>query len=120
VAGRSDSNTVTGNPNHYFDPTAFFLPPAGFYGNAGRNILIGPGVVNFDGSLMKITPLSFREGSRLEFHADFFNVLNHAHFGLPSAAVLNPSNRQYVATAGLITKTVGAPRQLQFGLKLIF
>jgi len=121
VAGRNSSNIVTGNPTEYFDPKAFFLPPPGFYGNAGRNILMGPGFVNFDLSLEKNTPVKIREGSRLEFRADFFNLFNRTNFGPPgSTQILNPSNRQYIAGAGQLTKLVGSARQLQFGLKLVF
>jgi hypothetical protein len=121
VAGRNSSNIVTGNPNQYFDPTAFFLPPAGYYGNAGRNVMTGPGFVNFDLSLFKSTPLSVREGARLEFRAEMFNLFNRANFGIPSSLqVLNGSTRAYIGGAGKITSTVGSSRQLQFGLKLIF
>ncbi len=130
VAGRSFDSIVLGDPNQYFDRSAFVLPPAappgfpagsGFYGNAGRNIVIGPGFMNFDMSLTKSTPLGIREGNRLEFRAEFFNLFNRANFALPaSLQVLNPANRQYVAGAGKIAKTVSSSRQMQFGLKLIF
>jgi hypothetical protein len=132
VLGRSSSSIVTGNPNGYFDPSAFILPPAapagfpagsGFYGNAGRNILTGPGLVDFDFSLQKSTPLKIREGSRLEFHADFFNLMNRANFAIPPAnlsQVLNPTTGAYIPSAGQITTTVTSSRQLQFGLKLLF
>lgn len=130
VAGRSFGGIVIGDPNQYFDPKAFILPlpappgfPAGsgFYGNAGRNFLLGPGLVNLDFSLQKNTPVRIREGSRLEFHADFFNLFNRANFGVPSSVqVLNPSSGQYIAGAGKITRTVTSSRELQFGLKLIF
>ena len=122
MAGRSSSSIVTGNPNQYFDPKAFFLPPPGFYGNAGRNHVIGPGLVSFDFSLQKNTPLGIREGSRLEFHADFFNLLNRANFGIPRSSqlqVLNPTTGAYIAGAEKIHNTVTSSRQLQFGLKLV-
>ena len=64
-----------------------------------------------------------KEGSRLEFHADFFNLFNRANFGPPVAAnsqVLNPTNGARLGTAGLITKTVSQARQMQFGLKIVF
>jgi hypothetical protein len=109
-----------GTPDLYFDPCAFELPPAGFYGNAGRNILIGPGLLNFDLSLQKSTALAFSEASRLEFRADFFNLFNHANFGSPSEAVLNPANRRYIAGSGLIIRTTTTARQLQFGLRMTF
>ncbi len=121
--GRSSGSMILGDPNQWFDPTAFMLPPPGFYGIAGRNILIGPGYQNFDFSLMKSTPLGIKEGSRLEFRAEFFNSLNRANFALPptnALQVLNPTNRQYVPGAGRISKTVTPSRQIQFGLKLVF
>lgn len=122
-SSRSFSSIVLGSPNKYFDPQAFFLPPAGYYGDAGRNILIGPGLLNFDFSLHKTTPIPMGEAGKLEFHADFFNLFNRANFANPRAPqqqVLNPANGQYIAGAGQITSTVSNSRQLQFGLKLIF
>ncbi|MBI2817466.1 MAG: TonB-dependent receptor [Acidobacteria bacterium] len=109
-----------GTPDRYFDPCAFFLPPAGFYGNAGRNILIGPGLLKVDFSLMKHFSMPITEGSRLEFRADFFNLFNRPNFGTPSIQVLNGSNGRYITTAGRITNTTTTGRQLQFGLKLTF
>ena len=112
-----------GTPDRYFDPCGFVLPPAGFYGNAGRNILIGPRLVNFDFSVTKKTRVPMGEAGSLEFHADFFNLLNHANFAVPRAPqgqVLNPATGAYVAGAGKITNTVSSSRQLQFGLKLVF
>jgi hypothetical protein len=130
--GRSFNSIILGGVNQYFDPTAFVPPPvappgftagSGFYGNAGRNILIGPGLVNLDFSLHKSIALGIREGSRLEFHADTFNLLNRANFAVPGPAqsqVINPTTRAYIAGAGRITNTVTSSRQIQFGLKLLF
>jgi len=133
VAGRSFDSIVTGDPNGWFDPTAFVLPPlppagfsGGFYGNAGRNILIGPGLLNFDFSLQKNTPLPFGEGKQLQFHANFFNLFNRTNFSNPRvdlSQVLNPTLRTtgpYIAGAGKIVDTATSSRQLQFGLKLVF
>jgi hypothetical protein len=121
--GRSYGSMVIGDPNQYFDPTSFILPPVGFFGIAGRNIITGPGLENFDLSLAKMTPLGIREGARLEFRAEFFNLINRANFAVPSSlSVVNPStpSNPYVAGAGLITKTVTSARQMQFGLKVVF
>ena len=123
VSGNSFSSMVTGNPNAYINESAFVLPPANFYGNAGRNILTGPKLFTFDFSLQKSIPLHLREGTRLEFHGDVFNLFNHANFATPTAAqsdVLNPATGAYIPGAGKITSTVTSARQLQFGLKLIF
>ena len=122
IPGRAFGDLVRPrNPNEYFDASVFVLPPTGFFGNAGRNILVGPGVLNFDFSLTKNTRLGISEGSRLEFRADFFNLFNRANFATPALReVLNPATRQPIAGAGRITRTVTTARQLQFGLKLIF
>lgn len=121
VASRSFSSIILGGPDRYFDSSAFVVPPPGFYGNAGRNILIGPGFTTMDASLMKSTPLAIREGARLEFRADFFNLGNRANFARPGfLQVLNPATAQPIPSAGRITQTVGTSRQLQFSLKLIF
>ena len=50
-------NIITGNPNQWFNPAAFLQPPpnSGFYGNLGRNTLIGPGLATWDFSTVKDT-----------------------------------------------------------------
>jgi len=135
ILGRSNGNIVSGTtagcpgtlagqklgkPNLYFDPCAFVLPPVGFYGNLGRNTLIGPGLLDFDFSLDKNTRVHLTEAGRLEFRADFFNIFNRPNFGKPAVNVLNATTRQPVAGPGLITSTTTSSRQLQFSLKLIF
>jgi hypothetical protein len=109
-----------GTPDLYFDPCAFMVPAPGFYGNAGRNIIIGPGFMNVDLSLSKSTPIGvLGEGSRLNFHADLFNVMNRPNFGRPSNAVLDLQGRVFT-NAGRIGSTINSERQIQFGLKMIF
>lgn len=105
--GTLDNPTI----DRWFDTSAFATPAQFSYGNSGRNILYGPGRVNMDFSLFK----DFRlvEAVKLQFRTEFFNVFNHAQFDLPNAAV-GASN------AGTITGIVGTPRQIQFGLKLVF
>ena len=41
------------DPQRFFNTSAYSLQPFGFYGNAGRNTLIGPGVINWDFSTIK-------------------------------------------------------------------
>ena len=115
-AGASN-NPVLGGPDRYFDSSAFELPLPGFYGNLGRNTLIGPRFVNVDLSLVKITPIG--ERFKIEFRAEFFNLLNRANFGLPSLAVFN-ANGTVRGAAGRISETTTTSRQIQFGLKLYF
>jgi hypothetical protein len=109
-----------GTPDLYFDPCAFTIPAAGFYGNVGRNIIIGPGFLNVDMSLTKSTAIgALGENGRLNFHADLFNVLNRPNFGRPSNATTTATGSVFT-NAGRISGTIGSERQLQFGLKLIF
>jgi len=101
-------------PDRWFNTDAFsdVLPPGVFaYGNAGRNILIADGINNLDLGLFK----NFRLGEerRLQFRAEFFNVANHANFGIPER------NRASSAF-GRVNATTTLNRQIQFGLKFIF
>jgi len=95
----------------------FILPPAGTFGNAARDSLIGPGLATLDLSLFKNIPIS--ERTSLQFRAEVFNTLNRANFGVPNALTLNPDGTPR-ATAGLITTTTTTSRQLQFGMRLVW
>jgi len=107
---------VLGNPNEWFNPHAFVLPAAGTFGNVGRGVYSGPGLVDVDASLFKTTAIT--EKVNLQFRVELFNMLNHPNFGTPNATVF--SNGAYSVSAGLITTTATTSRQIQFGLKLIF
>ncbi len=109
---------ILGKPDQWFDPTAFLQPPAnsGFYGNLGRDTLIGPGLATWDFSAIKNTPI--HERLSLQFRAEIFNLLNRANFNTPNLIVFTPSGVS--GTAGAITGTSTASRQVQFGLKLLW
>jgi hypothetical protein len=107
---------ITGNPNQWFNPSAFILPTPGTYGNLGRGTLTGPGLADVDFSLFKTTGIT--ERTNLQFRAEFFNILNRSNYGPPNANVFSGS--AVSPSAGLITTTATFPRQIQFGLKLIF
>jgi hypothetical protein len=117
---------LLGNPNQWFNPNAFLAPsfgtPAltlangGFYGNVGRDTLIGPGLASWDFSMLKDTRI--RERLNVQFRAEIFNLLNRANFNLPNAVVFTPSGVS--PTAGAITSTSTTARQVQFGLKLLW
>jgi hypothetical protein len=112
---------ILGSPNQWFNPNAFLAPAntaanGGFYGNVGRDTLIGPGLATWDFSVLKDTRL--RERLNLQFRAEIFNLLNRANFNLPNAVVFTPSGVS--PTAGVVTSTSTTSRQVQFGLKLLW
>jgi hypothetical protein len=109
---------ILGNPNQYYNPNAFAVPLNGTYGNAGRNILEGPGLINVDVSLMK--KILLRERVTLQFRAEFFNILNHTNLNSPNPIVFTAATGGPSPTAGLITSTTTTSRQIQFGAKLIW
>ena len=72
------------------NPAAFNLQGPTI-GALGRNSLAGPGAMNFDWSLAKSFSLPWLgESGRLQFRADFFNVLNHANLRNPANIIGNP------------------------------
>lgn len=111
-----------------FNPYAFAVPVAGsgdLYGNAGRNILIGPRYSRTDLSLFK--NFKFNENTRLQFRWEVFNVFNQSNFKLPT--FLLPDNLGPLEGEGGLRQTtnVGRPtelstpmREMQFAVRLIF
>ncbi|MCI0625238.1 MAG: carboxypeptidase-like regulatory domain-containing protein [Acidobacteria bacterium] len=95
----------------WFDTSCFVAPrSAGPFsiGNAGRNILRGPRLFNWDFGLYKDFHLA--ENRRLQFRSEFFNFTNTTNFGLPAATI-------NAGAPGVITRA-GPARIIQFGLKL--
>ncbi len=71
-------NPKTSPTNQWFNPSTFAHPALGTQGNAGRNILRGPGIKDWDFSLAKNT--SFTESMKLELRIEFFNIFNTTQF----------------------------------------
>ena len=95
----------------WFNTAAFQLQPLGRHGSAGRNTVIGPGLIQWDASLLK--NFNFTERTYLQFRFEAFNAANHPNWG-------NPNNNLSNAAFGRISGTRGTMRELQFGLKLYF
>jgi hypothetical protein len=108
--GRSSHPTL----GKWFNTQCFVDPPAGELGNAPRTPVYGPNFVNTDFSAVKHFPLPWREGMRLDFRAEFFNIFNHPQFFVPNSDVDSP------ATFGIVNSTVNNGRLIQFALKLSF
>jgi hypothetical protein len=115
--GANDRPNLVGNPElssrtpeRWFNTGAFAFPAPGTFGNAGRNILDGPGFQNVNASLVKNTALS--ERFNLQFRAEAFNLFNHPNFNLPDNFFPSPSFGR--------VSSARDPRHIQFGLKLLF
>ena len=107
--GRLDNPTV----GRWFDTSAFVFPAQYTIGNAGRNILTGPGTVSSDVSLQRNFRIPLRESMRVEFRAEAFNLFNTPQLGQPALTL-------GTAQFGTISTTARANRQMQMGLKLLF
>lgn len=105
-----DPSLANRTPERWFNTAAFAFSPPGTFGNAGRNILDGPGYQNVNASLVKNTALS--ERLNLQLRAEFFNLFNHPNFNLPDNFLGSP-------TFGRIT-SAREPRHIQFGVKVLF
>ncbi|MEZ5353846.1 MAG: carboxypeptidase regulatory-like domain-containing protein [Bryobacteraceae bacterium] len=105
-----DPRVSSPTPDRWFDTEAFAIPARGTFGNAGRNIVDGPGLQSVNASVVK--NFALRENFRLQFRAEFFNLFNHTNFDLPDLFVGSP-------TFGRVS-SAQSPRRLQLGLKAIF
>ena len=125
VQGNPSSSGKTDRPNllrdprlsrdqrsldRWFDTDAFQRQPNYTFGNAPRNAIEAPGIVNFDLALFKL----FRVAERVElqFRAEAFNAMNTPNFGKPGA--------QLGASGFGVISSADDSRTLQFGLKLRF
>jgi hypothetical protein len=111
------ANDVVTNPGNYWSVPTTTSPVAGIGtvqtapGNLGRNTYTGPSWWNMDFSLAKSTTLE--GGLKLQLRAEFFNIFNHATFGIPSGHLSNPSFGQSGGTQS-------TERQIQVAARLFF
>lgn len=98
--------------NFWFDPTNFDCAtvPLLSFGNMSRNSLRGPGINNWDLSIVR--NFQVKEKQTLQFRSEFFNAFNHTQF-------LNPDLQGFSGTFGEVT-TARSPRLIQFALKYSF
>jgi hypothetical protein len=91
-------------------------------GNAPRNLLTGPGTTNLDLSVFKNQSIKrISENFNVQFRAEFFNVMNHANFEVPSIALgrtdMFDATGVPLSTAGVLSSTSTPGREIQFALK---
>jgi hypothetical protein len=130
ISGSSDSAriNVIGNPHlsagdrtfsREFNTAAFALPAVGTLGNAGTNVMYGPGVNNWDLSVTKHFKV-FSESKVLSFRGEFYNAFNHTQFsGWNTSATFNGQGQQINAAFG---QASGArpPRAVQLSARFAF
>jgi Carboxypeptidase regulatory-like domain/TonB dependent receptor/TonB-dependent Receptor Plug Domain len=148
------SLTNPGNPNNYIKTQCFAVPTApdaafwnancdaappsvgapidpaslqcfNLRGNAGRNILIGPGITNLDFSVFKNNRIKrISESFNVQFRMEMFNILNHPNFAPPGPGDGNTDIFDGTGSpngiAGALVRTTIPERQIQFALKFIF
>ena len=146
--------TNPGNPAHYIKTECFSVPTApnlafwnqycdplpptlggtpvdpnsllcfNLRGNAGRNILIGPGLTNVDFSVFKNNYIKrISENFNVQFRAEIFNILNHANFAPPTTpdnSDIFDSTGSVSDVAGLLSRTTTTAREVQFAVKIIW
>jgi hypothetical protein len=105
-----DSKVSDSNIQQWFNPSTFVLNAPGQQGNAGRNNIVGPGIITVNVALVRSFPVTERQ--RVEFRAEAFNLLNHANFNNPNASI--------GSTTFSKVSTAADPRILQFALKFVF
>jgi len=124
LRSHTHSSTAT-----WLNPAAFAPPAPGQWGDSPRNGYFGPGYYNWDMSLMK--SFAATESQRLQFRADFFNVLNHTNWdgggttigGVAAPVIANVGTQQYggpaVKNFGVVTSGEGS-RVIQLSLRYTF
>lgn len=122
---RIGSGTLA-NPSiqRWFNTSAFVQPPSFTFGNSGRNILRGPGLVDFDISAAKDFRIpKLGEGGRLQLRIDAYNAFNHPNFANPNPDIGTPGAGVISSTVGMMNYMTGSTasgRTIQIGAKLSF
>jgi len=140
------SLTNPGNPRNYIKTQCFAIPTApdlafwnanclggdaaslqcfNLRGNAGRNIMNGPGITSLDFSVFKNNHIRrISENFNVQFRVEMFNIINHPNFGPPGPGDGNTdiflSDTSPNPIAGGLVRTTVPERQIQFALKFIF
>ena len=122
--GFTYETAVTGNPDQYFNPAAFVLPPAGTLGNTGRGAFIGPNFRSLDLALVKRTRITrwLGDSGSLQIRVEAFNVLNRPNFAPPALTAFAGAadGEAPLSTFGRIRSTVNSSRQIQLGIRVAF
>jgi hypothetical protein len=103
---------------NWINGAAFMVPANGTFGNAGRNLVRGPGLWQADTSLGKKFRLTERFSA--ELMASVFNLANRAQFGVPAADISSAAFGRITTTVNSSVTGSGTPRQFQFIFRVAF
>ncbi len=101
------------SPQRFINPAAFAIPAGFAFGNSGRNAGTGPSQTNFDFSVFKDFAFDGEGRRRLQFRAEFFNIMNTPQFQIPSRTFTTPQ-------FGTITETINDNRDVQLALRFVW
>lgn len=128
-----DGNTANQRPNivpgvpiyaenrdfsNWLNPAAFSIPANGTWGNAGRSIATGPGLLQVDWALQKNHRLT--ETKALVFRIEAFNIMNRTLAGNPGTTLTSPASFGFISSGLNRTIGTGTSRQLQLAMRLNF
>jgi hypothetical protein len=97
------------------DSPAWEQNAPGTFGSAGRNILRGDGLRNFDLGVSRFFRITERH--QVQFRTEVFNLTNHPNFFFPTTSLASTALGTITRAANTGT---GAQRQIQFALKWLF
>jgi hypothetical protein len=110
-----------GSLDEWFNPAAFAEPAPFTFGNAGRNILVGPSQSRVDFSIGKSFAIrQLGENGRLQIRMDSNNAINHTSYGDPNASIAATPAQSIASGVGRITGSTVSGRVVQLGARLIF
>jgi hypothetical protein len=102
----------------WLNPAAFAIPANGTWGNAGRAIATGPGLVQVDFALQKETRIA--EGKAVVFRIETFNLFNRTQAGNPGTTFTSPASFGLINSGLNRTIGTGTSRQLQLAMRFNF
>lgn len=101
------------SPQRFINPAAFAIPAGFAFGNSGRNAATGPSQTNFDFSVFKDFAFDGEGRRKLQFRAEFFNIMNTPQFQIPNRTFNTPQ-------FGTITETIADNRDVQLALRFLW
>ena len=118
--GRTGESAVLGQPDQWFDPSAFVLQPQGTLGNSRRGQFRGPDLRTVD--IAAVKKIALRGSRRVDLRLEVFNLFNRANFGNPTLIAFAgaAAGEAPLASFGRIRSTVTSARQMQLGARVSF